>query len=235
MKVGNITYFDDNGNAIPKEEFDKKYNQFNNEVDTAYNEIADRLVNRINSIATSDLEKLWMLFDYLTSEDMKYNLQGKTQDGRLALDYGYKFANYKSWKISQETKYPALLNNSGVCITYSLAFEDLCKRLKIPCKILTGYTGMEHAWNIVLINNQVKQIDVAFAILYRKINNKKDYFAKNNFAGRTINEDISSITNELKEQSKNMRSHIRIVSINKKPGIRIISRTDNVDKKTPHK
>ena len=94
---------------------------------------------------------------------------------------------------------------------------------------------MEHAWNIVLINNQVKQIDVAFAILYRKINNKKDYFAKNNFAGRTINEDISSITNELKEQSKNMRSHIRIVSINKKPGIRIISRTDNVDKKTPHK
>ena len=153
--MGNITCRNDNGEVVSKEEFDILWDKFQKDVDDAYNEKAEQIISRINNVASTNIEKLWMLFDYLTSENMVYNLKGTTQDGRSALDYGYSFAPHKLWKIEQRTKYPALLNNSGVCKTYSLAFEDLANRLGIPCRVVYGYTGMEHAWNVVLINNQL--------------------------------------------------------------------------------
>ena len=225
--MGQINYHDDDDTIISKEEFEDKYKHFKKEVEDSYNKIASELINRINSITTSDMEKLWMLYDYLTSDNMTYDLQGTTQDGRLATHEGYKVKGYKTWKIKQGTKYPALLNNSGVCITYSLAFEDLANRLGIPCKVITGYTGMEHAWNVVLINNEIKQIDVAYAIMNRKINRKEDYFLKDYFMGRTTNESIDTLTNELRNQYIKMHPQIKIISRSDEPTIRIISRTAN--------
>lgn len=99
IKFGNITYKNDNGEVISKDEFDILRDKFQKDVDNTYNEKANQIIFRINNIVTSDEEKLWMLFDYLSSENMIYNLQGTTQDGRLALDYGHSFAPYKSWKI----------------------------------------------------------------------------------------------------------------------------------------
>ncbi len=227
IKFGNITYKNDNGEVISKDEFDILRDKFQKDVDNTYNEKANQIIFRINNIATSDEEKLWMLFDYLSSENMIYNLQGTTQDGRLALDYGYSFAPYKSWKIRQGTKYPALLNNSGVCITYSLAFEDLANKLGIPCRVVNGYTGMEHAWNIVLINNQLKQIDVAYAIMNRKMNNKKDFFLKDTLSNRTISSNLSDLEKDLREQYTKEHPQIKIISRTDEPTIKIISRTDN--------
>ena len=227
IKFGNITYKNDNGEVISKDEFDILRDKFQKDVDNTYNEKANQIISRINNIATSDEEKLWMLFDYLSSENMVYNLQGTTQDGRLALDYGYSFAPYKSWKIRQGTKYPTLLNNSGVCITYSLAFEDLANKLGIPCRVVNGYTGMEHAWNIVLINNQLKQIDVAYAIMNRKINNKNDFFLKDTLPNRTISSELSDLEKDMREQYSKEHPQIKIISRTDEPTIKIISRTDN--------
>lgn len=227
IKFGNITYKNDNGEVISKDEFDILRDKFQKDVDNTYNEKANQIIFRINNIVTSDEEKLWMLFDYLSSENMIYNLQGTTQDGRLALDYGYSFAPYKSWKIRQGTKYPVLLNNSGVCITYSLAFEDLANKLGIPCRVVNGYTGMEHAWNIVLINNQLKQIDVAYAIMNRKMNNKKDFFLKDTLSNRTISSNLSDLEKDLREQYTKEHPQIKIISRTDEPTIKIISRTDN--------
>ena len=229
IKFGNITYRNDNGEVISKNEHDILRNKFQEDVDNAYNEKASQIISRIKSVATSDIEKLWMLFDYLTADNMSYNLQGTTQDGRLALDYGYSFAPYKSWKIQQGTKYPALLNNAGVCITYSLAYEDLANKLGIPCRVISGYTGMEHAWNVVLINNQVKQIDVAYAIMNKRINNKKDFFLKDTFPNRTISSDLSDLERNMKEQYAKEHPHIKIISRTDKPTIKIISRKDDND------
>ena len=230
MIIRNITYRNDDGEVISKDEFDILRDKFKKDVDNAYNKKANQIISRINSIATSDTEKIWMLFDYLSSENMSYDLQGTTQDGRFALDFGYSFAPYKSWKIQQGTKYPALLNNSGVCITYSLAFEDLANKLGIPCRVINGYTGMEHAWNVVLINNQLKHIDVAYAIMNRKINNKKDFFLKDTLSNRTINSNVSDLENDMREQYVKEHPRIKIISRTDAPTIKIISRSDNNEK-----
>lgn len=231
MEFKNITYRNDDGNIVSKEDFEKEYSQFEQAVDNFYNLKVNSIISRINAIASTDLEKLWMLYDYLTSEDMVYNLQGVTQDGRRALDLGYSFSDYKTWKISQNTKYPALINNSGVCITYALAFEDLANKLRIPCRVVNGFTGMEHAWNIVLINNDIKYVDIAYAIMNKNTRNKKDFFLKDikDIGNRTINSDVRNLELEMKQQYINQNSQIKINSrsdISPKPEITVISRRD---------
>lgn len=87
---------------------------------------------------------------------MQYNLQRTTSDGRMAIDVQYEFPQ-KLESFSQY-KVPTLLNNSGICKAYSLAFEDIANKLGIPCRVVTGYTGMEYAWNIVLINGKLNML-----------------------------------------------------------------------------
>ena len=240
IQTGNINYRNDNGEAVSKEEFDILRDKFQKDVDNAYNEKANQIISIINSEATSDTDKLWMLFNYLSSENMVYDLQGRTLDGRNATHPGYNFAPYKTYLIPQKTKYPALLNNSGVCITFSLAFEDLANRLGIPCRVVNGDTGMEHAWNVVLINNQLMQIDVTYAIINRRINNKKDFFLKTVLPNRTVSSNLSDLESDMREQyakehpqnakehPQNVKEHpqIKIHSRTDKPTIKIISRTD---------
>ena len=166
---------------------------------------------------------------------MQYKLQGTTMNGKMALDVQYEFPPYKNWKVSHSTKYPVLLNNSGVCVTYSLAIEDLANKLGIPCRVVTGQTGMKHAWNIVLINGEVKHIDVAYAIMKRKFTNKKDFFLKSfeeliKYNGsRTITNSMNDLIDEMMNQYKQLHPQIKVISrtdIRTYPEITIINRTD---------
>lgn len=231
MIIKDITYRNDAGEVVSKDEFDREYSLFEQAVENSYNSKANALISRINSVATNDLEKLWMLFDYLTSVNMHYDLQGTTPDGRRAIDNGYSFSNYKTWRIFQYTKYPALINNAGICITFSKAFEDLSNKLGIPCRVVEGFTGMEHSWNIVLINNEIKHIDIAFAIMNRNNRNKKDFFLKNlgELGYRTIDSSIPDLKVEMQQQYSELHPRIKIISrtdVHQEPKMTIISRTD---------
>lgn len=243
MGIKSIIYRNDDGNIVSKEEFEREYNKFEQEVDDCYNLKANDIISRINSIASTDLEKLWMLYDYLTSEDMIYDLQQISPTGRRALDYGYPFSKYKTWKIPQETKYPVLIYKSGVCGSYALAFEDLANKLGIPCRKVNGFTGMDHGWNIVLINNNIKHIDVAYAIMNKQRRNKKDFFLRDfkELGNRTISSDVRKLELEMKEQYNKQRPKIKInsksdilpksvmtvISRNDIPKITVINRNDN--------
>lgn len=143
MKVLRKTYRDDQSNIINKEEFERLYQEFEEKYKEKYERTVNLIIDEINRRSENDKQRLEMIFRYFTNNDMQYNLMGVTNDGRMALDYGYEFYPYKTWIISQNTKYPAVLNKSGVCITYALAFEDLCKRMNIPCKVVHGYS----LWN----------------------------------------------------------------------------------------
>ena len=226
--IGNMTYRNDDGEVISKDEFDILCYTFQKKVDNAYNAKANQIISRINSVASNEKEKLWMLFDDLTSDNMSYDLQGT--DGRGAYDYGYVFPPYKSWKIRQGTKYPVLLYNSGVCETYALAFEDLANKLGIPCRVVSGDTGMLHAWNVVLINNQLKQIDVTYAIICRKTHSKEDFFLKDTFPNRIITSNISDLKESMEEQYAQQHSRFHVVSRTNNqqhPHFHVVSRTDN--------
>ena len=141
---------------------------------------------------------------------------------------GYTFSNYELFKVSQNEKYPAVLFNKGVCITFSKAFEDICNnKLNIPCRIVNGYTGLQHAWNIVLLDGEVKHIDIAYALINRNRIDKKYFFLQSlenieNISGdRTVESNIFELKKEMLEQYKSIHPQIRII-----PKISIIDNND---------
>lgn len=91
-----------------------------------------------------------MLFDLLTNYAHKYDASGLSSGSMTSNHSGYSFPPYgDGFRISQNTKYSAILFRTGVCKSYSMTFEDICLRLGIPCKVITGRTSMEHVWNVV--------------------------------------------------------------------------------------
>ena len=226
MIVSNRSYYDDNGNAISKEEFDRKYAEFVQAYQRKYESIVIVIVNQINGRCKTNKEKMLMLFDYLTNSDMKYDLAGTNSTGRRATHPGYQFPPYgRCWVIDQGTKYPAILYKSGVCGSYSKTFEDICKRLNIPCKVVDGNTGMDHAWNVVLEDGELKHIDISYAIMNRNSKNKMNYFMKS-FAelqqvcgSRTMNQNESELIEELTHK-------IKVINRTDVKEFRVVNRND---------
>ena len=224
MKITNKNYVDDNGNKVSEEEFQILYRDFENKYKKKYEDFVNQLIAQINKRCNNNKQKIKMLFDYLTSDDMKYDLRQTTTDGRRSIGFTYEFPPYKSWGINNNTKYAVILNHSGVCGSYSEAFKDICNKMDIPCEIVTGYTGMDHAWNVVMEDGVLKHIDIAYAIMNRNRQDKQNYFMKSyeelqQIAGRRT---MNISTDELKD-----RLTPKIKVINRSDKIKVISRTDN--------
>lgn len=77
----------------------------------------------------------------------------------------YDYQNYLHGtvpKVSHTAK-GALVRGTAVCDGYSKAFMKIMKQLKIPCKMITGFSeGGGHAWNLVKVNGKWLHVDVTF-------------------------------------------------------------------------
>jgi len=73
----------------------------------------------------------------------------------------------------------ALLKKVAVCDGYSRAFQMVMRKLKIPCRFVTGSSGsVGHAWNMVKLSGKWYHIDVTFddPIINGTNTNKKPYY-----------------------------------------------------------
>jgi len=62
-----------------------------------------------------------------------------------------------------QSAYSALVLGKSVCAGYARAFQYLMQRLNIPCYYCIGYSGGNHAWNIVKIGKEYANVDVTWA------------------------------------------------------------------------
>ena len=69
---------------------------------------------------------------------------------------------YKAGAEMSQSAYSALVNGSTVCAGYARAMQYILRELGIPCYYCTGYAGENHAWNIVLLNNEFYNVDVTW-------------------------------------------------------------------------
>lgn len=89
-----------------------------------------------------------------------------------------------------QSAYSALVNGKSVCAGYARAYQYLLQQLGIPCYFCTGYSGGDHAWNIVKLEDGYYNVDVtwddAAAIRY-------DYFNKTDadFASTHVRQNLS--------------------------------------------
>ena len=95
-----------------------------------------------------DVVKERMIYDYILVH-AQYNLDAVWDDAAVAQD---------DW-----TAYGVLFNKTGVCESYSEAFQTLCYAVGINCTAINGVAnGGGHKWNAVQLDGQWYQCDLTF-------------------------------------------------------------------------
>ncbi len=61
-----------------------------------------------------------------------------------------------------QSAYSALVNGKTVCAGYARAFQYVLQLLGIPCYYCTGYSGEDHAWNIVHLEDGFYNVDLTW-------------------------------------------------------------------------
>lgn len=132
----------------------------------AFGNRADQILNVAKNLAT-DYQKEKYVHDTLIQQT-EYNLSA----------------------ASNQSAYSALVNGQSVCAGYSRAFQYLMTELGIPCYYCTGYSGQNHAWNIILLGEEYYNVDTTWDDTEP---NTYDYFNRTDadFAGTHMRQDLS--------------------------------------------
>lgn len=70
--------------------------------------------------------------------------------------------DYHEGTAMNQSAYSALVNGRSVCAGYARAFQYIMMELGIPCYYCTGYSGADHAWNIVQLEDDYYNVDVTW-------------------------------------------------------------------------
>lgn len=70
--------------------------------------------------------------------------------------------DYHAGTAMGQSAYSALVSGRSVCAGYARAFQYLMMELKIPCYYCAGYSGENHAWNIVKLDDGYYNVDVTW-------------------------------------------------------------------------
>lgn len=69
---------------------------------------------------------------------------------------------YTAGASMSQSAYSALVNGQTVCAGYTRAFQYLMQQLGIPCYYCRGYSGENHAWNIVELYGDYYNVDLTW-------------------------------------------------------------------------
>ena len=150
------------------------------EIDLKYNSTADDLESakqRFDAAAQN-------LITGAASLDSNYEKEKYVHDALASA------VTYDLTADMNQSAYSALVSGKSVCAGYARAYQYLLQQLGIPCYYCTGYSGGDHAWNIVKLEDGYYNVDVtwddAAAIRY-------DYFNKTDadFASTHVRQNLS--------------------------------------------
>ena len=138
METGYSSKYLANGQCV---EIDLKYNSTANDLENAKQRFDEAAQNLMAGAAApgSDYEKERYVHDALAAA-VTYDL---TAD-------------------MNQSAYSALVNGKSVCAGYARAYQYLLQQLGIPCYYCTGYSGGDHAWNIVKLDDGYYNVDVTW-------------------------------------------------------------------------
>lgn len=138
LETGYSSKYTGNGQCV---EIDLKYNRTVNDLDNAktqFNAAAQNILSGAGAL-NSDYEKEKYVHDALAAA-VTYDLTAEMN----------------------QSAYSALVNGRSVCAGYARAYQYLLQQLGIPCYYCTGYSGGDHAWNIVKLDDGYYNVDVTW-------------------------------------------------------------------------
>lgn len=89
-------------------------------------------------------------------------LSGDYEKEKYVHDTLIATVDYDENASMNQSAYSALVNGGSVCAGYARAFQYLLMELGIPCYYCTGYSGEDHAWNIVRLEDGYYNVDVTW-------------------------------------------------------------------------
>jgi len=136
--------------------------------------------------------------------DAKQSFQTKVQEivqeaGKLSDAYAkekyvhdvlLKTVEYDAAAENGQSAYSALVTGKSVCAGYARAFQYVLQQIGIPCYYCTGYSGADHAWNIVKLGADYYNVDVTWDDTTPAI---YDFFNKTDaeYANTHVRQDLS--------------------------------------------
>lgn len=124
--------------------------EFSNEkmasMDLAVNKKVQTIVKSIITQNMTDYQKELAIHDYIVNNTV----------------YDHKSLDTNNDDPMVHTAYDVLINHSGVCDGYAVAFKKLLDAVGIKNILVSGNIGEAHAWNIVMIDSKYYQVDVTF-------------------------------------------------------------------------
>lgn len=150
------------------------------EIDLKYNSTADDLESakqRFDAAAQN-------LITGAASFDSNYEKEKYVHDALASA------VTYDLTTDMNQSAYSALVNGKSVCAGYARAYQYLLQQLGIPCYYCTGYSGGDHAWNIVKLEDGYYNVDVTWDDANTL---RYDYFNKTDadFASTHVRQNLS--------------------------------------------
>lgn len=138
LEPGYSSKYLSNGQCV---EIDLKYNSTASDLENAKQRFDEAAQNMISGAASlgSDYEKEKYVHDALAAA-VTYDLSADMN----------------------QSAYSALVNGRSVCAGYARAYQYLLQQLGIPCYYCTGYSGGNHAWNIVKLDDGYYNVDMTW-------------------------------------------------------------------------
>lgn len=90
------------------------------------------------------------------------NLGGDYEKEKYVHDVLMEAVEYDAGSAMNQSAYSALVGGRSVCAGYARAFQYLMQQLGIPCYYCTGYAGEDHAWNIIKLDGEFRNVDVTW-------------------------------------------------------------------------
>ncbi len=113
---------------------------------------------------SADLEKAKKQFENAAEEILEV-AKGLSDDAgkeKYVHDALIERLDYHAGSAMGQSAYSALVNGRSVCAGYARSFQYLLMQLEIPCYYCTGYSGENHAWNIVKLEDSYYNADVTW-------------------------------------------------------------------------
>lgn len=139
----------------------------------------DAFTNRISRDFKTDIKRVRAVYVWMAT-NIRYGYNEDKFD--LSKNY-YIYNNDYDFELQKRRRKnrrleKILKNKKGVCVDYSQFFKEVCDRLNIESKVITGFSKIsindinsnknykDHAWNAVKINNVWRLIDITWSCGY---------------------------------------------------------------------
>ncbi len=122
------------------------------EISLQYNETADKAEQSKDKF----FERAEEILSVARTLDSDYEKEKYVHDKLISK------ITYAAEAPMNQTAYSALINGKTVCAGYARAFQYLMQQLGIPCYYCRGYSGENHAWNIVKLYGEYYNVDVTW-------------------------------------------------------------------------